>query len=275
VSRLLLLCLLLLASGCASALSSAQGPPPDVPDPARARVTARDGFRVWLDRGCLSGADLDGLIYELSTTKEWLLKRLGEGRATGDFRPASQARGFSPDPHVPVPEWIDVVVLKDGGRCHADSDGLTLLARHVPRRDASHELVHFLSGSSWRPIDEGLAVYLTEEKWGPARGFPVKTRARVFLDLDLNEERLEPPALAGGMSRLDYDTAGAFVRWLIEAYGWKRFWTLYHGPSRAYYAAYGVGEVELWSRFWRYIGSLDLADSTAYRAYRAIVRTRR
>ena len=85
----------------------------------------------------------------------------------------------------------------------------------------------------------------------------------------------ELPQMRAGMSRVHYDTAGAFVRWLIEAYGWERFWQLYHGPERAYHEAYGVGEVELWQRFWRYIGNLDLSGDTAYPAYKALVRTRR
>ncbi|MGE0709843.1 MAG: hypothetical protein AB7N76_24920 [Planctomycetota bacterium] len=266
--------LLLLLLGCASDPGLAQGPPPDVPDKERVAVSARDGFRVWVDRGCLSGAELDALFRELRGSREQLLARLGRGRAPGDFRSPAEPRGWSPrQPARALPEAIDVVVRRDGDRCHADLYGLTVLAGHLPRHDATHELVHFLAGSSWRPLDEGLAVYLTEELCGPDRGFPVKVRARVFLDLGL-DQRLEPRALRDGMSRLDYDTAGAWVRWLIEAQGWERFWELYHGPERAYHQVYGVSELELWRRFWRYVGNLDVGDSSSYRAYRAIVRSR-
>lgn len=261
-------------SGCASARAP-EGPPPDVRDEERVQLYEREGFRFWVEQGATSGAELERLALELVRAREVFVALFGRARAPGDFRPPSRPRGYHPQrPAPPLPEWIDVVVLEGGTRCHADEEGLTLLARHLWRRDGTHELVHFLAGSSWRPIDEGLAVYLTEDLWGPERGFSVKVRARVFLDLGL-DERLEPPAMRAGMSRLHYDTAGAFVRWLIEAHGWERFWQLYHGPERAYLAAYGVGEVELWRRFWRYIGNLDLADDPAYRAYKALVRSRR
>jgi hypothetical protein len=159
-------------------------------------------------------------------------------------------------------------VVRDGERCHADGDGLTLVAEHLPRRDATHELVHYLAGSSWRPIDEGLAVYLTERLWGADGGVPVKVRARAFLDLSLDVD-LDPNALRAGMSRRDYDVAGAFVGWLLEAYGPDRFWRLYAGHVRDYHGNYGVSEAELWERFWRYVRNLEVRHSSAYHAFKA------
>ena len=45
--------------------------------------------------------------------------------------------------------------------------------------------VHYLVGGAWRPIDEGLAVYLTEKLHGPAGGISLDIRARVYVDLSL------------------------------------------------------------------------------------------
>ena len=248
------------------------GPPPDLPAARRADLVQSARFQLWVSESCLSGAEAQLLLLELESSLDKLTTRIGAGLAPGDFRPVSAPRRvYRPtSPPRPVATPIQVVVVPGPGRCHADADGITLRADHAGRRDGTHELVHFLAGSSWRPIDEGLAVYLTEELWGAHRGFTTQVRARVYLDLSLARP-LQPPELREGMSRVDYDTAGAFVRWLIESRGAERFWRLYHGPERDYHTAYDQSEAELWEEFWRYVGNLDLSHKSAYQAYKIIL----
>ncbi len=232
-------------------------------------------FRLFIERDCLSDEQQGALLAELRAAAKRLRAVLGPYAAPGNFRPFGEPRPTCPAGPSSLPPLgrIDVVVLEGGAgrggdRCHADADGITLVAEHLPRRDATHELVHYLAGSSWRPLDEGLAVYLTERLWGPDAGVAVKLRARAFFDLSLDED-LDPEALRAGMSRRDYDVAGAFVGWLLEAYGPEPFWRLYAGPLRNYHGAYGVSEVELWQRFWRYVRNLDVRHSSAYHAFKA------
>ena len=257
--------------GCHSPQRAAD-PPPDLPAARKATLVPSEHFQLWVSDQCLSGAEASLLLLELETALDKLRVRLGAGLAPGDFRPVDAPRRayrpLAPPREVSTP--IQVVVVPGPGRCHADADGITLRADHTGRRDGTHELVHYLSGSSWRPIDEGLAVYLTEELWGAHRGFTTRIRARVYLDLNL-ARTLHPPDLREGMSRLDYDTAGAFVRWLIESRGAERFWTLYHGPERDYHTVYGQAETELWEEFWRYVGNLDVSGQSAYQAYKILL----
>lgn len=270
-SLLLLALVGLLLSGCAGPRAPGD-PPPDLPEARNAHVVNGDDFRIWIASGCLSGAEAQLLLNELQTARGKLLARLGSARFPGDFRsPDGPRRKYRPQAApLAVPDPIEVVVVPDKGRCHADAEGITLRAEHLNRRDGTHELVHYLAGSSWRPLDEGLAVYLTEELWGARRGFTSKIRARVYLDLNLARP-LRPQELRKGMSRIDYDTAGAFVRWLIEARGRERFWELYHGPTGDYHTVYGQAEVELWEEFWRYIGNLDVRRKSAYYAYKVLL----
>jgi len=258
-------------SACATGRAP-RDPPPDFPEARRAEVVNSDHFRLWISQACLSGAESQLLLNELQTARGKILDRLGSARFPGDFRdsdgPPRKYRPFAAPAAVPDP--IEVVVVPDKGRCHADAEGITLRADHVTRRDGTHELVHYLAGSSWRPLDEGLAVYLTEELWGAARGFTSKIRARVYLDLNLARP-LRPQELERGMSRIDYDTAGAFVRWLIEARGSEKFWRLYHGAKGDYHSVYGQPEVELWEEFWRYVGNLDVRTKSAYYAYKVLL----
>jgi hypothetical protein len=43
---------------------------------------------------------------------------------------------------------VRVIVYATGSRCHADANGVTVVRDHLARRDATHELVHFLAGGS-------------------------------------------------------------------------------------------------------------------------------
>ncbi|RMG15456.1 MAG: hypothetical protein D6731_08315 [Planctomycetota bacterium] len=215
---------------------------------------------------CIDEKRTSALLAELRRARAWLERWIGPHAAPGSFLGWGVPRRIRPGPSGPV--RVDVVVLPAGDRCHADRDGITVVAGHLDRHDATHELVHYLAGSSWRPLDEGLAVYLTERLWGPLGGVPSKIRARVFADLELAKD-LDPEELRAGMSRRDYDIAGAFVGWLLEAYPREHFWELYCGPVRNYHGVYGRSEAALWARFWRYVRNLDVRDSSAYFAFKA------
>jgi hypothetical protein len=264
--------LLLLLSGCAAA-PPAGNVPPDVDDPTAVEAFVADDFTIWVEGECISHTRRAALLQELVGARDFLVEWLGAAMAPGDFRPRGIPRAactppgaFASPPAVPR---IDVVVVPDGDRCHADRDGITLVPRHLDRFDATHELVHYLAGSSWHPIDEGLAVHLTERLRGPERGIPARLRARVFQDLGLDTD-LDPVDLAReGMSRRDYDVAGAFVGWLIESYGKERLLQLYAGPERNYHGVYGVGEAELLFRFWQHVRSLDVERDGRYHAFKA------
>lgn len=263
---------LALAAGCATSAAAGRVPP-DVSDPAAVEAFVADAFTIWVERDCISRSRRAALLEELVGARDFLVEWLGPAMSPGDFRPRGVPRsaclpplGFGPPPAVPR---IDVVVVPSGDRCHADRDGITLVPMHLDRFDATHELVHYLAGSSWHPIDEGLAVHLTERLRGAERGVPVKLRARVFQDLGLDTD-LDPVDLTrDGMSRRDYDVAGAFVGWLIESYGKERFLQLYAGPERNYHGVYGVGEQELLFRFWQHVRSLDVERDGRYHAFKA------
>jgi hypothetical protein len=273
-ARLLPLLASIASLGCAGPTASL---PRDVPDPELVDVHAEDGFRYYVDRACLTDDELDGLHAELSEAREFLVGWLGPGMAPGDFRPRGVPRQTCPPDWEfgPLPELgpVDVVVLSQGGRCHADRDGLTVVRRHVARGDATHELVHYLAGSSWHPIDEGLATWLTERIVGPDKAYPLMSRARVYRDLNLLTF-LTPRELGEQMSRRDYDVAGAFVGWLIQAFGKARFLQLYAGPARDFMTVYGTGERELVERFWAHVGSLDVKHDGGYYGFKALLQGR-
>ena len=233
-------------------------------DPARARTTRGQGFVV-VDDGALQPRDSTELFRELVSSRAAILRILGRHVAPGDFRSYEERR--SGQACAPAPQDVRVVVLRSGSRCHADETGVTIVCDHIARRDATHELVHYLAGAGWRPVDEGLAVYLTERICGPAGGVPIDTRTRVYLDLAL-EERLDRDRLKFGMSRRAYDLAGSFVKWLVETHGLDRFMELYRAVPGDYMVVYGEGELELEARWLASIRARDARHDGDYYRFR-------
>lgn len=240
---------LLAATGCAT---------PPVPTPLRS--VRAEGFLVQ-DDGCLTDPERTALVSELVGSREKILRLLGAAASPGDFRSFDERRTASCP--LTQPGETRILVLGGGGRCHADESGVTLLHSHIERRDGTHELVHYLAGGSWRPIDEGLAVYLTEKLHGPAWGVTVDVRSRVYLDLGM-EGALDQGRLRLGMTRRDYDTAGSFVKFLIDEKGWEKFLDLYQRAPGDYHDVYGISEQELVAKWWQKIRDLNVRQNASY-----------
>jgi hypothetical protein len=241
----------LTAAGCASE------PAP----PAPLRSVRVEGFLIQ-DDGSLTDAERLALTAELTSSREKILKFLGGAAAPGDFRSFEERRAASCP--LPPPGDTRILVLGGGGgRCHADESGVTLLRAHIERKDGTHELVHYLAGGSWRPIDEGLAVYLTEKLCGPAWGVSVDIRSRVYLDLSM-EGGLDRDHVRLGMNRRDYDTAGSFVKFLIEERGLEKFLDLYRGPQGDFHDVYGISEQELVATWRQKIREFNVRQNASY-----------
>lgn len=99
-----------------------------------------------------------------------------------------------------------------------------------------HEVVHVYAPNQNRFLAEGLAVYLHQHLGGPVAypnfgraldrvAMPYRNAALHRLDAIATPKRLELPGELGG--REAYLVAGAFVGFLIETYGLKRFRALY------------------------------------------------
>ncbi len=248
MKRLLACLSLLVLAGC------------QAPEARELRTTHGFGFVVE-DDGTLAPQELERLFSELSSSEKKILAALGRNAQPADFRaPDERAAANCP---VVAPAETHVTVVSGSGRCHSDETGLTVLREHLERKDATHELVHYLAGGSWRPVDEGLAVYLTEKICGPAGGIPVDTRARVYLDLSLDTS-LDRDRLRNGMSRPDYDLAASFVKWLIEERGIDAFMVLYHGAAGDYHGCFGVPEQELLAKWRDRIRRLDVRQDGSY-----------
>lgn len=265
----LLLGLACLLAGCAAERPA--GVPFDVPDPADVVRHDLPGFAVWVDRGCLTGDELEALEEELARARERIEGWLGAALAPGEFGRPGERPACPADLQRAAPRkagTIEVVIVAEGDRCHADAQGIVVTRDHLPRQDATHELVHYLAGASWHPLDEGFAVWLTEELWGPDKGWSLEVRARAYRDLS-HRVSLSPEHLRGGMDRRDYDVAGAFVGWLIRTHGKEKFLRLYAGPERDYWTVYGTGERELEDRFWKHVASLRVRHDPAYHTFMA------
>jgi hypothetical protein len=141
----------------------------------------------------------------------------------------------------PPREPIAIRVVTGGPGCHAGPDGITLQSEHIPLKDLSHELVHFLCGDSWRVVSEGLATWLTERFAEDERRpghVPIDARALAYLECGLERDL----SFAGGRDGMDpraYVQAASFVGHLLAAYGAERVRVLYEGPPDGYAAAFG------------------------------------
>jgi hypothetical protein len=254
VSRLRCLVPLVALLGCVSQETA----------PRPLRATHSGAFKI-LDDGSLSEKELGALGDELNDSRKKVLALLGPQAFTADFRTPDE-RGRASCPIAP-PMEIRVTVVSGDGRCHADETGVTLLRDHIERKDGTHELIHFLAGGSWRPVDEGLAVYLTEKLQGPSAGVSLDVRARAYMDLSL-EQGLDRDRIRNGMSRCDYDCAGSFVKWLIAERGLTLFMALYHGEPGDYHGVYGVSEQELFGEWRDSIRALKIRQDGSYYAFK-------
>ena len=99
------------------------------------------------------------------------------------------------------------------------------------RQIVYHEMVHWVEGKgvkNWRPtmLVEGLAVYLSGGHYRPHE--PLFRRAHAVLQWG----RYQPLSVLGEdfyqhQHELSYIQAGALVAYMVERWGWERFWAFY------------------------------------------------
>ncbi|MBI3723215.1 hypothetical protein HY251_04565 [bacterium] len=233
-------------------------------DVERTRTVHGQGFVVE-DDGTLEPAEEAALLQELAESRAKILHLFGKTAAIGDFRTwKERSEAACAGAQLPAPPVeIRVVVVKKEGRCHADETGLTIRRDHLKRKDATHELVHYLAGGSWRPIDEGLAVWLTEKLQGPAWGVPVDVRSRVYFDLGM-DDGLDRERMRLGMNRRDYDLAGSFVKFLIDEKGLDAFMVLYRSAPGDYHTVFGMPEQDLLAKWRERIHAMNVRQDASY-----------
>jgi len=264
---LLLLVLLGLLSGCAG-IGSRDAPP----SPFERLETSH--FRFLIEGGRLDAESRRSLIAEAESSRSKILHWLGAAARPGDFSsPKQRSKRLAKQvPKSSALEKIEVRILSGPGRCQADASGIELRAGHIKRHDLTHELVHYLAGRSWRPINEGLATWLTEKFQGAARGYSVDIRARVYRELS-TLRNLDRKRLRGQMSRRDYDVAASFVGFLIERFGKARFLQLYGGVEGNFHGLLGIPETDLFMAWERRVADMSVEDSRAFYRFRAMITT--
>ncbi len=258
---------LLVVAGCAAppVRPTVQAPPSA---PAEAELVRGERFDLWREPGVLEPWAEARLVAELSRARELVGEWLGPDAAS------SQGPAFGPPSDgAPTPAArIPVVIVRRGSRSYTDRTSVTLVTQRLANHDATHELVHWLAGPGWRPLDEGLATWLTERLCGEERA-PLEVRARVYADLS-QDGKVGTDARPEAMSRRDYDVAGAFVGWLVATYGRDAVMALYRGPVRDYEGALKTSEAELWRRFWQHIRGLQVRHDGRYHSFKAWVGVR-
>jgi len=253
--RVALCALMVHAAGCRLA---PEAPPPGLPSELRT-----ERFHLRFEEGSLDAGARAALLAELERSLAAV-----EADFSDVTRPGSFGTGRAPALDGARLEPIQVRVVLSAGRCFTDARGIELVASHRERHHATHELIHYLFGPSWHPVDEGLACYLTERLCGPIKQAGADLRTVVALDLE-RFRSLIPERLDRQMSRVDYDAAASFVKYLIETFGWARFFDLYRGVKRNYHGAFGRSEQELFSAWRERLGRLDLRRTRAYYRFRA------
>ncbi len=267
-TRALALLPLLVVAGCAAppVRPTVQAPPSA---PAGAELVRGEHFDLWREQGVLEPWAEARLVAELSRARELVGEWLGPD-ITSSLGPAlgPPSDGAAPAQAARIP----VVIVRRGSRSYTDRTAVTLVTQRLANHDATHELVHWLAGPGWRPLDEGLATWLTERLCGEERA-PLEVRARVYADLS-QDGKVGTDARPEAMSRRDYDVAGAFVGWLVATYGRDAVMALYRGPVRDYEGALSTSEAELWRRFWQHIRGLQVRHDGRYHSFKAWVGVR-
>jgi hypothetical protein len=238
-------------------------------------------FKFTLVNRCLKIEERKKLLREAHESKVKILELIAPYIRPGDFRPSRSAKAPAspPEPELrtnmdslPQVRQIPVKVMDRSGRSFTDGRGIEVARHYLPRHDMTHELVHYLAGASWAPVDEGLACYITETLKGPDKQAPLHLRVLVYLELNMLRP-INPKRLEKGMSRVDYDAAGSFVKFLVEKYGWHRFFQLYQGPKRNYLWIYSKSEHELIYEWRKALDALNLRRSGDFYKFRARLTT--
>ncbi|MDF1662948.1 MAG: hypothetical protein P1V97_14325 [Planctomycetota bacterium] len=258
-----------------AACQSTNDSQPSSPD----EIVQTHHFHITNVNRCLSKAELKKVMREAHEAKVKLLERIGPYIRPGDFYARKRqvsaiapAKRPTPEEFLPDIPPIRARVVDRPGRSFTDKSGIEIAKHYIGRHDVTHELVHYLAGSSWAPADEGLACYLTELLWGPEKKASLDLRVLVYIDLSMLRS-LKPSRLEKGMSRVDYDASGSFVKYLVTKYGWDRFFQLYHGPKGNYLWVYGASEDELIYEWRKSLAALKLTRSGDFYRFRARITT--
>ena len=231
-------------------------------------------FHMTIVGRCLKGDERKRALTEAHESKVRLLELIGPYIRPGDFQErkpkvlASPPESYSSTFQLPSLAAINIRVVDRPGRSFPGHHGIEGAKHYLSRHDLTHELVHYLAGASWAPVDEGLACYLTERLRGPDKKASLHLRVLVYIDLNMLKS-LDPRLLEKNMTRVDYDASGSFVQFLIERYGWARFFQLYHGPTRNYHWVYGKAEHELIYQWRKSLDELNLRRSGDFYRFRA------
>ncbi len=159
-------------------------------------------------------------------------------RAEGESTLSRVAAEWGLDPPA---KPVRVRIAAGLGRCFADESGITLDRGHIPLKDLSHELVHYLCGDSWRVASEGLATWFTEA-FAEDRARPgyvtLDEKSLAYIECGL-EADLSAAATRERLDPRGYVQAASFTGFLLRRYGTERVRALYEGPPDGYLAAFG------------------------------------
>lgn len=176
------------------------------------------------------------------------------------------------------PRWrpIPITIVAAGDRCHTDRNGMEIAASHLPRFDITHEMVHYVAGPSWRPVNEGLATWFTERLRHPpgeASWVPCDLYARAYAAAGLTVP-LDSVSSEASMDFRAYMAAASFTKWLLETRGLAEFKRLYAGPRDGYARVYGKDRDTLIAE-WKEALSAQTAWDADPRYVRLVDRLRR
>lgn len=223
-----------LAAGCHSSPPRAAREPADDLVRSTPHCRIRIESSIALSEGALAGIEAEAESAYAALVADWGVPR-----------------------HLPVP----ITIVAGGDRCHTDRNGMRIAQNHLPRFDITHEMVHYVAGPSWRPVNEGIATWFTERLRHPPEDksfVPCDLYARAYAAAGLTVP-IDSASCEAAMDFRAYMAACSFTRWLLEAEGFEKFKRLYTGPPDGYANVYGKDREALMME-WR----AALAAKTAF-----------
>lgn len=213
-------------------------------------VVTKPPFRFVYLNNCCKADEQRRIEAEAESGLSFLKQRLGPHTRPGDFGHVTQSppshnhAGHSHSTPRSRDGLIPVKIVDRRGRSHTDIHGIEVVKSQLSKFHLTHELVHWLAGASWPPLDEGLAVLLTEELRGPEDEADCDLRTLVYINLNTLRP-LGTARLLKDMTRVDYDASASFVKYLLARFGQEKFFELYNANARNYFGVLGKSEQDL------------------------------